>query len=85
MGLCKCYLILPHDLTKTTHWQPYCLFRLIITRTQDYMVQICILIYCQVVGLHGRKVSGALLIAFPAQLMAVAEAVGVSEPVYAKL
>ena len=29
--------------------------------------------------------SEALLVAFPAQLMAVAEAVGVSEPVYAKL
>ena len=49
------------------------------------MLQICILIYCQAVGLHGGKVAEALLVALPAQLMAVTEAVGVPEPVYAKL
>ena len=57
----------------------------VITWTQDYMVQICILTYCQAVGLHGGKVAEAFFVAFPAQLMAVAEAVGMPEPVYAKL
>ena len=57
----------------------------VITWTQDCMVRICIFTLCQAVGLHGGKVAEAVLVAFPAQLMAVTEAMGVPEPVYAKL